>query len=107
VAEREQIYKNLDEAPALYVNSVQVVQSQFDIRMVMGIMTDSTSEKVVTKVSAIVHMSPQHAKVFAELLSKHIEKYEQLHGPLNVARLFDNPDVKAAGLMHAETASEN
>jgi hypothetical protein len=81
---RREDYLNLDTAPSIYVNSVQIAQTAFDLRLVVGLLTAADDEKIVTKVEAVVFMSHQHAKVMYELLKKHIERYESLHGPLSI-----------------------
>lgn len=102
MSEREQIYKNLEDAPTIYVNSIQVAQSPFDLRLVMGVLEAADTEKIVTRVNATVFMSMQHAKVFVGLLQKHMEKYKSIHGTINIDRGQDRPVESVEDMLSRE-----
>lgn len=87
---REQIYRGLENARVVYVNSVQVAQTAFDLRFWFGLLEEADEARIVSKVDTVMFMSPQHAKVFAAVLNKHIQKYESLHGYISA------PDLPAA-----------
>jgi hypothetical protein len=95
VAEREQIYNNMDTAPILYVNSVQIAQSQFDIRLMVGSLDVADDTRIVTRVSAIVYMTVQHAKILTDLLTKHIAKYEAVNGPIVLHQIKSDESTEA------------
>lgn len=59
----------MDTAPILYVNSVQIAQSQYDLRLTVGSLDVADETRIVTRVSAIVYMTFQHTKILAELLT--------------------------------------
>ena len=86
MANREERFLDSEKAPTVYVNSVQLGLSTFDIRIRMGVMEEATPELIVTRVVTNVYMSPQHAKVFADLLNGQLAKYEAMHGPIVLPR---------------------
>lgn len=87
MSERQQIYKGTETAPTLYINSVQIGQSQFDLRLIMGVLEEANDERVVTRVNVAVYMTIQHAKIFAGLLNKQLEKFEEANGPIVLPKL--------------------
>jgi uncharacterized protein DUF3467 len=83
-AGREHVYEGVDTASVLYVNSVQVTHSVFDVRLTLGVTQDGAPDRVVTRVAALAYMSPQHAKAFCHLLTKHVQMYEQRFGAIQL-----------------------
>ena len=67
---------------ALYANSVMFRTSFWDIAMDFGMIVEADEEKLVIHDLATVTMSPQHAKVFSEVLAKNIKLYEEQFGPI-------------------------
>jgi hypothetical protein len=93
--EREHVFDGVTEARVLYCNSVQVAQTTFDLRFWFGLLTRADQERIVTKVENVIYMSPQHAKVFAAVLNKHVEKYESLYGTIPLPADFtEAPDTE-------------
>jgi hypothetical protein len=45
VAKREQIYLDVDTAPTVYMNSVQIAQSAFDMRLRIGVLEEGNEQK--------------------------------------------------------------
>ena len=69
------------EVPDFYVNQVNLVFSQYDILFNFGLKTDPQADpKQVVR----VRMSPEHVKVFALILVKHIKLYEKDIGEIKI-----------------------
>ncbi len=69
------------EVPDFYINQVNLVFSQFDVLFNFGLKTDPNADP---KELVRVRMSPEHVKVFALLLVKHIKKYEKDIGEIKI-----------------------
>ncbi|MFE7063721.1 DUF3467 domain-containing protein [Sutcliffiella sp. NPDC057660] len=61
-----------------YSNSVNIAMQLFDLRLQF---TTQSPENIADNIVDI-YMSPQHAKVFSQLLNEHIIKYEEAFGPI-------------------------
>jgi len=64
---------------ALYVNDIQMDLTPFDVRLILGLVTEGpTPERQTIKVSTIgeIRMSPQLAKQLAALLVGNLRNYE-------------------------------
>lgn len=75
------------DTPTFYVNNVEMRSSQWDVRFVMGEVDEASDDTLAVKELVRVYMSPQHAKVFAEVLAAQIKRYEDTFGPINVGPL--------------------
>ena len=90
-----------EEVQTHYSNNTQFKYSIWDFVMDFGMILDADEEKLRVKVLTKVIMSPQHAKVFAEVLTRNIKNYEETHGPIPVpppdkqATSLDDLDVRA------------
>ena len=68
--------------PTTYVNSANILSSVYDLTMDMGVIVGVKGGKIETRVLQRIVMSPSHAKVFLEILKKHVEVYEETFGPI-------------------------
>ena len=64
-----------------YANTVKLAFSVYDVLFEFG---KKAMPEVDPETSVLVRMSPQHAKVFALLLHKHIKKYEKEIGEIKI-----------------------
>ena len=71
-----------DELPTVYANNVGLRTALFDFTMDFGLIVEADEERLVIKDVVTLIMSPQHAKAFAEVLTQHVEGYEEKFGPL-------------------------
>ena len=70
------------DAPAIYANNVSLRTNLWDIRMEFGEVVEASEERLLIRDTVTVLMSPQHARIFAELLARHIRDYEAKFGPI-------------------------
>ena len=80
--ERENIRKGLEEAPIHYANSVDILVSVYDFQLILGLIEEASSERLVAKVVARIMVSPQHAKALAGVLATNVKKYEEMFGQI-------------------------
>jgi hypothetical protein len=66
----------------VYANDVWIQMSLWDLVMDFGVLMESSRERLRVQGLVRIAMSPQHAKVFAELLTRNIERYEKRFGPI-------------------------
>lgn len=82
----EKINSGIDEVPIIYTNHIDICTSAVDVRMDFGVVINVTgsnqNKNIVIKDSAVVFMSPQHAKQFSTLLIKQLEVYEAKVGKI-------------------------
>jgi Protein of unknown function (DUF3467) len=67
---------------AVYANNVSMAISQWDISFAFGLLLDATENRIVVRDSVSVVMSPQHAKVFSQVLDRNIAIFEKQFGTL-------------------------
>jgi hypothetical protein len=67
--------------PDIYADAVQIRFSPFGLVLEMGLSTDAPNE---SRTQVIVRMSPQHAKVFSQLLRNSVRAYEAQVGPISL-----------------------
>jgi hypothetical protein len=67
----------------IYANSVLIEAGPWDFRLVFGETTRSGA-KVITEQLVSIVMSPQHAKVFANILMGNVREYEKQVGEINI-----------------------
>lgn len=66
-----------------YCNSVSVISSTFDIRLLIGdIGPDASGAQAANTVQCGVVMSWEHAKALSNLLKARVEEHESMFGPL-------------------------
>lgn len=71
-----------DSAPTYYANNVWLSTSLWDVKLSFGVMAEQDEEGVAFQDVANVIMSPQHARVFLEVLATQIAEYERKFGPI-------------------------
>src|SRR5215208_2538311 len=81
-----------EDVPLFYANNVATKLTPWDLTMNFGIITDTKPGRITVKDTATVVMSPQHAKVFSQLLTRNIEKYEKRFGVLPISADDDDLD---------------
>ena len=69
-----------DDLPTYYANNVAFRSSLWDITLDFGVILEAGENEFAFRDLATVIMSPQHARVFAELLTEHVRRYEELFG---------------------------
>jgi hypothetical protein len=70
----------------VYCNNIQMATTNFDIRLMLGEIAESTNEKVIVEQRVQVAMTWIEAKILADFLRVNIEAYESLNGPLKPAK---------------------
>ena len=70
------------DVPTIYANNVSIKTSLWDMTIDFGLIVEATLEALVYRDEVTIIMSPQHAKVFAEAMTKTVEQYEQQYGPI-------------------------
>lgn len=71
-----------DRTPVFYASGVEIMTSPWDVTIRLSLREGGTPKDV--RPVATVIMSPQHAYVFAKLLAKNIEAYEQSIGKIEL-----------------------
>ncbi|MEA2512338.1 MAG: hypothetical protein QOJ59_1825 [Thermomicrobiales bacterium] len=74
-----------DGIPVFYANNVGFRISVWDFALDFGMMIDANDERILVRDAATVIMSPQHAKVFSEVLARNVKNYEEQFGELKVS----------------------
>ena len=69
------------EPPDLYSDSVRVASTPYSFIFQFGLVTESPGEQ---KPVTTIRMSPQHAWVFARILQRHLDEYEQTVAPIRL-----------------------
>ena len=70
-----------EEVVDIYTNSAKLVVTQYEFFLQFGLTTPPDEED---KSLVNIRMSPQHAKVLTAILRKHLKKYEQDIGKINI-----------------------
>ena len=84
---REPESVRLDNFVRVYANSAQIEATAWDFRIIFGELRKSgDQDKKIIEQSVEVIMSPQHAKVLAEVLSKQVGVYEKRMGDINIPK---------------------
>ena len=85
VFERTSGIRREGDSPVVYVNSVQVKVGPYDFQLVLGQTAGMASDKtlIVNNLVTVV-MSPQHAKALSDVLSQHVQLFEELMGTIQV-----------------------
>ncbi len=68
----------------IYVNSVNIERSSWDVRIRLGQIQTATEKELEIEELAHVYMSPQHAKAFADILNKSVRQWEAGHGDVSM-----------------------
>jgi hypothetical protein len=75
------------DVPDLYVDSVRIGIGAYGLVLELGIqgLADTPASEVpAIERLALVRMSPQHALVFAKLLQKNVDLYQEKIGKINL-----------------------
>lgn len=72
----------LEDFVTVYSNSVQLEVSPWDFKFVFGEIKEASPIKLSIRDLIGVYMSPQHAKVFADVLNKNLKEYEEKFGKI-------------------------
>jgi len=75
--------------PHFYVNNVGLRMSIWDFVLDFGIILEADVDKLTFRDVATIVMSPQHAKAFAKVLTRHIKGYEDQFGRIPLPPDFD------------------
>lgn len=80
-------YVGAETAFSLYVNSVEMGLSSWDIRIKLGEILDQRENVTTVKSHGTIVMSPSHAKAMLEALQKTVRIYEEKFGEIDLARI--------------------
>jgi hypothetical protein len=72
--------------PTMYVNSASLKASIWDFAMNLGTIVECSDDQVTVREDVRIIMSPQHAKLFATILSDHVARYEARYGRIPEVR---------------------
>lgn len=61
----------------IYCNGVQILMGTYDFTIIINRNSANQSTKL-----GEIKMSPEHAKVFSNILAQHVEKYEEVFGKI-------------------------
>ncbi|HUP45420.1 MAG TPA: DUF3467 domain-containing protein [Thermoanaerobaculia bacterium] len=75
----------------LYVNSARFSVSYYDFKIFLGQISDIQGELHNNEIATLV-MSPEHAKVFSELLARNIAKWEHTFGDIETPEGLISPE---------------
>ena len=95
---REVVKLPNESLPMFYANNVALKCSLWDFVLDFGLLHEATPQRIVYRDEVRVIMSPQHAKVFAQLLTDHINQYVDKFGPIPDAP----PDEESNETKHSE-----
>jgi len=77
-----QAFTKSPDYKSVYSNNVNMTLTPFDFVFVFGENQGVKDNILSVDLHARVTMSPQHAKVFAQVLAENVAKYEQTFGPI-------------------------
>jgi hypothetical protein len=72
------------ECPVFYANVGSVINTQFDIQLVLGEVVQVDDKVVIGRVVARVVMAPEHAVLLMRTLQKRIDQFIAKSGPLRM-----------------------
>jgi hypothetical protein len=72
----------IENAPTIYVNSVQVEVTPWDFKLRLAQIGEASTDRLLLNELCFVYLSPQHAKALAMLLSQQVASYEKQVGPI-------------------------
>jgi flagellar protein FlaG len=67
-----------------YANSLQVRMSLYDFMLMFGTFNQTTPDSVNIVNFQGVYLSPQNAKILANLLNQHVQQYEATFGEIRL-----------------------
>jgi hypothetical protein len=77
---------------SVYSNSVQIRPALYDFHLDFGRILGLAEDGLHIETLVSVVMSPQHAKVLANLLSARVNDYERVYGPINTGAIGQPSD---------------
>lgn len=77
-------FKGSPEVPSFYANSIQAVVSFADFTLLIGQTGFGTNGELEMREVARLNLSPQHAKLLANVLAQRVADYEKTFGPIAV-----------------------
>lgn len=83
VTEQNMVVENEKEAPVFYSNAINLKFGIYDFQLFLGQET-VVENKPYVKVLAKVVLSPQHAKVVAQMLAENVKRYEEVFGEIKL-----------------------
>jgi hypothetical protein len=78
LAKRRETLVGAESAPRIYSNNVSISVSPWDIRLRFGQIEEATPEKLVVRELVTIFLSPQHAKLFSDLLAQKMAQYDEI-----------------------------
>jgi hypothetical protein len=72
-----------------YCNNVQLASTSFDVRLMLGEVSEVSDDKVIVEQRVQVAMTWIEAKTIADFLRANVEEYEKLNGPLTMPKNLD------------------
>jgi len=81
MAKKDEV-QQVTEIPEIYTNSVEVLVSPYEFLLQMGLETQRKVKPICN-----VRMSPQHAKIFLNILQQSIENYERNIGEIKIPKI--------------------
>lgn len=87
---------------SVYASSAQLRVTLFDIQIAFGQILDATERKIKFEDQVNVTMSPQHAKVLANLLVVNVANYEKQFGKINLPKDAPGIDIEFEGANSTE-----
>jgi hypothetical protein len=82
----------VESVPSIYSNNAEITASNWDFKFKFGEIEGVSEGKIAVAERVRVVMSPQHAKVFCDVLAKHIARYEKQFGEINAGTNAVPPD---------------
>jgi hypothetical protein len=79
-----QQFTKAEDFKSIYSNNAQFTMSPWDVVFVFGENQSVKDNILLVEQKMRVVMSPQHAKIFSQVLSDQVSKYEQTFGPIPV-----------------------
>src|SRR5438874_2205643 len=76
----EQSDTDYGKVPSYYSNSVRLVTTTFDFRLLFGEISPFADGKMGVIARATVVMSPEHMKAMVAVLTRSVEEFEDAHG---------------------------
>lgn len=73
----------------VYCNNVQMASTSYDVRVMLGEISEVSDEKVIVEQRVQVAMTWVEAKILADFLRVNIEEYERLNGPMTLPKNLD------------------
>lgn len=73
----------------VYCNNVQMASTSFDVRVMLGEVSEVLDDKIIVEQRVQVAMTWIEAKIIADFLRANVEEYEKLNGTLTLPKNLD------------------